>query len=275
MNKLLKKSKNGALNIIAVIFTVVPESLFEQFKEFAGLKSEFSIILIRISILIIVLGIVFFINILYAHFKKTVCIKGKDYSIQIEYGDIFKMENCKKVIPFDECFTTTIGDAPSNIKPTSVCGQYLMKNEIKDMQALIDNVQLKPSENSSKYQNQKSYESGRLVPNGDYLLMSFAKLDENGLGMFFTFEQLVDCLSLLWKEIDKYYGQKDVCIPIFGSGCTRMNGEQMSQQELLDIIIWSYKLSSRKIKNPHKLHIVCRKCDDFSLNKIGDELSVI
>ena len=74
----------------------------------------------------------------------------------------------------------------------------------------------------------------------------------------------------MWEEIDKYYGQKDVCISILGSGTTRMNGELLTQQQLLDMIIVSYKLSSHKIKLPNKLIIVCRRNDDFSINKIGE-----
>ena len=115
----------------------------------------------------------------------------------------------------------------------------------------------------------KKYESGKLVSNGDDLLMSFAKLDADGIGKFFSHKEFLDCLFLLWKEIDKYYGQKDVCIPILGSGLTRINETLLTQQELLDIIINSYKLSPHKIKSPYKLHIVCKKNDDFSLNKIG------
>ena len=54
-----------------------------------------------------------------------------------------------------------------------------------------------------------------------------------------------------------------------------MDGESdasLTQQELLDIIIWSYKLNSHKIKSPYKLRIVCKKCDEFSLNKIGENI---
>lgn len=110
------------------------------------------------------------------------------------------------------------------------------------------------------------------MPNGDDLLMAFAKLDADGIGKFFSHKEFLDCLSLLWEEIDKYYGQKDVCIPILGSGLTRINETLLTQQELLDIIIGSYKLSSHKIKSPYKLHIVCKKNDDFSLNQIGKSI---
>ena len=202
-------------------------------------------------------------------------IKGNNYSIQIEYGDLLEMRACKKVINFDECFTTSVGDAPSEIKPDSICGQYLKNNPIQDMQRLIDKAHLKPAKSKSKYQNKDRYDSGKLVPNGDYLLMAFAKLDEDGLGRLFSCDEFLDCLSILWKEIDKYYAQKDVCIPILGSGVTRMDGESgasLTQQELLDIIICSYKLSSHKIKSPYQLHIVCKERDGFSLNKIGENM---
>ena len=64
-------------------------------------------------------------------------------------------------------------------------------------------------------------------------------------------EEYLVCLSLLWKEINKYYAQKDVCIPILGSSITRTgSGSNLTQQELLDMIIYSYKLCNSKIKIP-------------------------
>ena len=53
------------------------------------------------------------------------------------------------------------------------------------MQNLIDNAQLKPMKSKSKYRNKVRYESGIILPNGEYLLMAFAKLDKDGLGRFF------------------------------------------------------------------------------------------
>lgn len=185
------------------------------------------------------------------------------------------MRAYKKVIPFDECFTTNVGNFPADINPDSICGQYLANNPIQDiqnLQDLIDKAQLKPLESKSKYQNRDRYESGKLVPNGDDLLMAFAKLNEYGLGEFSSRDEYLDCLSTFWKEIDKYYGQKDVCIPILGSGTTRIGDTLPTQQELLDIIIASYKLNNRKIKSPCKLYILYKKHDDFSLSKIGESI---
>ena len=102
--------------------------------------------------------------------------------------------------------------------------------------------------------------------------MAFVRLDRNGKGMFFSYQEFLDCLSTLWEEIDKYYAQKDVCIPILGAGLTRINGQSLNQQELLDIIIMSYKMNIYKIKKPYKLRIICKRNDGFSLNNIGESL---
>ena len=227
-----------------------------------GFGIVFSVILIIIYIIIWILS----------NKIMDINITINNSKVEIKYGDILKIKKCKKVINFDECFTTTVGESPSEIKPTSICGQYLLKNPNIDMDRLIANAKLKPAKTNSKFQNKVRYDSGKLVPNGDDLLMAFAKLDEDGIGMFFSYQEFLDCLSILWEEIDKYYGQKDVCIPILGSGLTRINGQSPTQQELLDIIIMSYKLNIHKIKKPYKLRIICKKNDGFSLNNIGESL---
>ena len=272
MLNFFKKSCTLAFGIISAIFTFVPESLFEKNILPINCTIETNIILNRILLFITILIFSILGTALYLKFRRNIYIKGKNYSIHIKYGNLLKMRKCKKVIPFDECFTTNVGNRPCDINPDSICGQYLKNNPIQDMQLLINNTDLIPSSNKSKYKNKVCYTSGKLVPYGEDLLLAFAKLDKNGLGGFSSREEYLDSLSVLWKEIDKYYGQKDVCIPILGSGVTRINGISLTQQELLDLIIYSYKLSPYKIKVPYKLYIICKKKDNFSLNKIGETL---
>lgn len=224
MSNFLKKSTTWAFSIITVVFTFVPEMIFQKYKLLSNANDGTNIVLIRILAFIGILILSIIINALYLLLRRKVQIKGHNYSIQVEYGDLLEMNSCKKVIHFDECFTTSVGDAPSEVKPSSICGQYLSNNPIQDMESLINNAHLKPAKSKSKYQNKVRYDSGKLVPNGDYLLMAFAKLNEEGLGRL-SRDELLDCLSMLWKEIDKYYAQKDVCIPILGSGLTRIDSE--------------------------------------------------
>ena len=61
-------------------------------------------------------------------------------------------------------------------------------------------------------------------------------------------------------------------IPVLGSGIARFeNGisQSIPKQELVDLMISSYKLSLHKLKNKNTLYIVCRKSDDFSMDKIS------
>lgn len=269
MNKFLKMNSSVAFTVTTGIFTFVPETIFEKYRVFCVIPCAYNALVNRLLTLIVVFLLSVIFSSLWYRFRKSVTVKGPNYSIKIEYGDLFEMQECKKVIPFDECFTTHIGDLPSDINPKSICGQYLKCNPIDDMQALINRAQLHPSEGKSAFQEQVRYKSGSIVPHEKFLLMSFAKLDEVGLGGFSSYDEYLDCLSLLWKELDKHYGQMDVCIPILGSGVTRLWDSNLTQQKLLDIIIGSYRLSAHKLKSPCKLHIVCREQEGFSLNKIS------
>ncbi len=280
MIDLLKKSAACAFAIISAVFTFVPEAIFgkviliseDVLKQFTleGYTSEINIIVNRVLTFAIVWFIVAFGYKAYLLLRNKVSIKGNNYKITVEYGDLLKMKKCKRVINFDECFSTHVGTAPADIKPTSICGQYLIANPNLNIQSLLSNSQLKPLNTKSKYQSKERYESGRIVPNGDDLLLAFAKLDKSGAGRL-TRDEYLECLSILWEEINIHYGQQDVCIPILGAGLTRFDGgsgASIPQQELLDMIIWSYKLSSHKIKLPCKLRIICRRDQEFSLDKI-------
>lgn len=269
--KLFKSICTWTISCITVLFTVLPEKLFLEYSLFSCSSDTFVIVLNRFIFIIfafIIIGSIMFINFVK---KNKVEIKGKNYSIVVEYGDIFKYNKFKKIISFDECFTLTIGELPWEIKPNSLCGQYLKKFPLKrkELKNLMTKIKLKTDIKNSEFKNKTKYVSGRLIPRNDYLLLSFTKLDSNGNGVL-TINEYQNSLALLWEEINKYYAQNDVCIPILGSGITRFEDVVLTKQELLDLIILSYKLSKHKIKLPNKLYIVCKKTDDFSLNKIGD-----
>lgn len=201
--------------------------------------------------------------------RHSVTIKGDNYTIKVKYGNLLKETNCKRVINFDECYTTHIGPNPSDIKASSICGQYIQSvGGSLNIQNLIDNAEVKPKESVSRFNNSRSYKPGSIIVNGNALLLAFATLNEAGRAKFFTQDEYIECLSEMWKQIELHCSQTDVCVPILGSGLTLFEGESLSQQELLNIMIWSYKLSPHKIKAPYKLRIICKKSDGFSLNEI-------
>ena len=276
MSNLVKKSFKWAIGIVSIVFMFAPEELFDwgilKFIEqmlYVGSRG----LVIIVSRIISLCGIWLVVLWLFWR-RKSVRLEGDDYLIKVEYGDIFKTHKCKKVISFDECYSTKVGEAPGDIKPTSICGEYLKLNPDLDIQRLIQQTNLKSESRKSKYQHKDRYKSGTILANGDDLLLAFVPLDEDGRGVFSSVWDYEQCLFNMWNEIDKYYGQHDVCIPILGAGITRIgdgtNGH-LSQQKLLDLIIWSYKMSPHKIKKPYCLRIICKRAENFSLNDIDSK----
>lgn len=266
MSKSLKIIFGWAISLIGIIFTFVPEKCFGLWKPINILSDDIYIFIVKCLVFVVI----FFLCKLHYKRRTKVNIDGRNYIIQVEYGDILKEENCTRVIAFDECFSTNVGNRPEDINPDSVCGQYLAKNPSLNIDELIESTHLKPANDTSKYQNKVHYESGRVLLNGNDLLLAFAKLNQNGRATF-TRDEYLKSLDVLWSEIHTYYTQKDVCITILGSGTTDFGDWNPSNQELLDTMIQSYKLSKYKIKLSNKLRIICRK-EDVNINKIDGNI---
>lgn len=271
MNKIIKIFTNNgstvAYALISAIFTVIPEDAFKY--GFIPCNRSWTEIIVynRLIICITLFLLANLIYICYKKYRRSVSLTGKDFSLLIEYGDLYKIRQGKKVINFDECFSTNVGQKPEDVKPDSVCGQYLTQYPINDdeMKDLLQQANVN-SIGISQYNSRPKYKSGIIVSRDNFFLMAFAKLDEDGLGRM-TYEQYLECLDTLWQQIDMYHGTDDVYAPILGSKITRFDKE-LTQQELLDVMIASYRLSPKKLKASFTLHIVCRACDGFSLNNI-------
>ena len=271
--KLIKQSGTWSFAVLSILFTFIPEKYFEKLPLKLNVSVEKNILMKRILVFTVIFIVIIIVYWIVLKKRNKIVIKGKNYKIIVQYDNLLEMNNCKKLISFDECFTTNVGDAPWEIKPESICGQYLTLNPsvAQNIGNLITATGLIPAKGKSNFQGKQKYESGSIVPNGDYLLMAFAKLNQNGKGEL-TREEYLDSLDLMWREIYKHYSYKDVCIPILGSGITRVNQDEYSQQQLLDLMIESYKLSAHKVKAKNKLYIICREVDGFDLNNIGETL---
>lgn len=274
---LFRNGSSFAYALISLLLAVFPEDFFKTdvtaclIKFFKSTIEDenlwiATVILNKVLLCLLVFFIVKLIYVIWKKFRRKVVMYGLNYSICIEYGDMLEIKKGKKVINFDECFTTTVGEKPWEIRKDSICGQYLQKYGPIDVNKLIENAKVKPAKTNSKFNNQTRYEPGTIVPNGEFLLLAFARLDKEGRGCL-TYEEYLNCLNKLWNQIDIYRETKDVYIPILGSHITRFDVE-LNQQQILDIMIASYRLSRKRIRNPEKLHIVCRKQENFSINDV-------
>lgn len=267
--KFMKPVFAGSLVAIGIIFSFVPESVFTYGVIDFEWPIETIVIMNRLLWFVALMLIATAWKLYKWHNRTAVTISGDNYKIVVEYGNIFDNAECKKLINFDELYTTHIGEGPADIKAGTICGQFLSMHQDVDFDSFIRNYGATKSRKHSEYRNQECYKSGTIVPWNDYLLLAFAKLDKVGIGRM-SCEDFLNCLNLLWQELDNHHGSKSIAMPILGSGITRFKDSSLKQQQLLDMIIASYKLSPYKMKNPYELHIVCRRDDDFSLNKIGE-----
>lgn len=267
MSDFWKNILSISLGITTTGFSFIPENFFREIKRWSILPIYWSDTINKLCFLLLISVIVAVTICLYRRYRTSVRFKGQDYNIVVEYGDIFNQEKCKKVINFDECYSTELGNSPHQIKPTSICGQFLVKFPNLNIGYLINSHSLKPLRKRSKFENRECFESGTLMANGDYLLMAFGKLNGDGRTEM-SREDYLKSLRTLWQELDKYYTQSDIAIPVLGAGITRFQDCLLDQQQLVDIIICSYKMSPYKLKLPNTLHIICKKAPDFSLNKV-------
>ncbi len=271
MNKYWKQICSYTFAVTTGSFAFIPEESFSLLISWSFLPSYWNETVNKILFLILVGLLISIAMCLWQNFRRKITLKGQNYKITIRYGDIFELSSCKKVISFDECFNTEIGNAPHEIKPSSICGQFLQRFPNIDVNSLLSEYQLKPQRKLSEFGNKECYKLGTIIPNNEYLLMAFGKLNKDGRATMER-EEYLAALSALWKEIDKYDTQSDVAIPVLGAGITRFKGELLTQQQLIDIIIASYKISPYKIKLPNSLHIICKEREDFCLDKIGNTL---
>ena len=264
--KTIVSSSQISLALFSLLLSLIPEECFKCIRLLKNCSDWTNIIVNRLILLLIIFAVVYFSCFLFFALRKRVSISEANSVIQIEYGDILAINKGKKIINFDECYTTTVGEKPGEIKPESLCGQYLEKHPELDIQELIHEAGVEPEDKGSIFKNKVRYKSGTIVPYGNDLLMAFARLDENGRATM-TYNQYLDCLNVLWKQINIFHGTSDVYVPVLGSNITQITND-LTQQQLLDIMIGSYRLYLKRMRRPYKLHIVCKRREGFSLNDV-------
>ena len=134
VKKMLMDSLQITLTISTLAFAIISEEHINKITHSAICVELARCLFFFIAYMFVFLGCVLWNK------RKTI-MKGREYSIAVEYGNLFEKDGFK-VIPFDECFTTIIGTKTGDIKKGSVCGQYLEKYPIDNMQNLIEEAGL-------------------------------------------------------------------------------------------------------------------------------------
>lgn len=261
----------AVLGVISVITSIV--------FLFVDIKKKFKV---QIGIALCILLILIYIFIwLYSNFRTSIKLNINSSEVEVKFGDIFLEHADLKVIAFNEYFDTIVDN--KIISKNSLNGLYIEKffaNKLQELDAIISvDEHLKRAivnENCYRLSGKKiKYKLGTICVVNDYLLTAFTHFDENNKA-YLEMNDYINCLINFWNEIDCIYAGRTIALPVLGSGITRFkNYENISDQELLELIISTFKISRIKFTYPSKVKIVVynnkrNKINLLSLKKLEE-----
>lgn len=185
-------------------------------------------------------------------------------NVNIKAGDLF-LEKGLKTIPFNEYFDTVVND--KIISKESLNGIFINRY-FKDNVSELDNFIVQNSDISDVIDNNYTRSQGgknvkfklsTMMIYDDFIITAFTKFDEHNKAIL-TMPDYIEFLINFWDRVNRVYAQKNVSVPIFGSGITRIKEHKnISDEDLLKIMLWTFKLSEMKFKYPAKLSIIVHK----------------
>jgi len=189
-------------------------------------------------------------------------VEGSD--VAIKTGDIFQQPGLK-AIAFNEYFDTQVDN--KIIGESSLNGVFIQKHlDIPPSQLdryiedyTFDCSEVLEANDARKQGKKKRYQIGTICLYKDYLLTAFSRFDENNKATL-TMPEYLEFLINFWDKVNNIYAQKSVSTTIFGSGITRIRGHKnISDEDLLKIMLWTFRISEMRFKYSAKLTIVIHK----------------
>ena len=256
-------NKNLWKNYLAVLGTV---GIFTSFLTiFITIENEYKLCS-GIGFLII-LGLIFFYLLYRANHLDKIQLKINGLKVNVFYGDLFKMQGLK-VIPFNEYFDTIVDN--EILAESSLNGKFIKKNypTISDLDEQINDKLkgIRYTINNSRISGKNNkYELGTTIEVKDeYLLTAFTHFDNHNRAYLSKIEYLI-CLDNLWKELNRIYAQRNINIPLLGSGISRI-GNDLKLQDYLYLIINSLRLSNLDNAYNTKINIVLHESVKNEIN---------
>ena len=194
--------------------------------------------------------------------KIDIKVDGSDVTIKV--GDIFQQKGLK-AIAFNEYFDTQVDN--KIIAENSLNGIFINKHldiSVAELDDYIKNYAFDGDEiigsNPDRLQGKANrYQIGTICIYKDYLLTAFSKFDVDNKA-FLTMPEYLEFLINFWDNVNNIYAQQNVSTPIFGSGITRIKGHKtISDEDLLKIMLWTFRISEMRFKYPAMLTIVIHK----------------
>jgi hypothetical protein len=237
-------------------------------ESFWRLAGQFSLLLSFLFIVVelppewknlwVVLGIVAGLALLYvaiwwqAQRTSQVSLTINDTQVHVKVGDIFA-EPGLKVIACNEYFDTIVDNRL--VTATSLNGVFL-RERVPDV-AVLDAAIASDAHLATRrlpsvprpYGKAQRYELGSLMEYDGFLLLAFARYDEEQRG-FLSIKDYTACMLTFWSEVELLYAGRPIVVPLMGAGITRFLGySTITPQELLELMLVTLKLSRLTLKS--------------------------
>ncbi|WP_024994754.1 macro domain-containing protein [Phocaeicola paurosaccharolyticus] len=265
-------------------FKVKPfdRKLFKNYLEVlsvVGLLCSFALIVITIPdclkiyvgiALVLLLLIIYLIMWINANNQDKTTLTINNSTMIIKTGDIFE-EDGLKVIAFNEYLDTQVDNRL--ISENTLNGKFL-RSKISDI-AEFDNLIKEDTHlndkvidvnNNRLHGKKRRYSLGTVFLWDEYVLTAFSKFDNENRAYLYM-NDYISFLINFWNEIDIIYAGRSISIPLLGSGITRFKGfDAVTEQELLELLIWSFKVSRIKFTYPSKVSIIIHESKKDKIN---------
>jgi len=185
-------------------------------------------------------------------------------SVTIKVGDIF-LQPGLKTIAFNEYFDTQVDN--EIISEVSLNGIFLNSHldiPVAELDKKIEDYHFEPDEiignNYGRLHGKtRTHRLGTVFIYNDFILTAMSRFDGSNRAVL-TMPEYLEFLIRFWDRVNKIYAQKSVATPIFGSGITRIKGHKnISDEDLLKIMLWTFRISEMRFKYPAKLSIIIHK----------------
>lgn len=253
---------------------VIPGALFgiaTTLLTFIEFDKGFNKLIILVGLVIISIIYMLF-NLFKSYRLKEIKLDIDGSEIEIKKGDIFAYpRNIYKVIAFNEFFDTKVDD--KIISRSSLNGQYISKfySDVSDLDNRIvqdPRMQLRIVEENVERPlggKRTRYRLGSVYKDMDFFLVAFSKFnDENEANL--KLHEYANCLINFWNEVNSLYAQQEVVVPLLGSGITRHKDFTATPHQLLEVMLWTFKISKVKFREPSKVTILLHESHHKKIN---------
>ena len=260
------------LSVLGIISSIV--TLISFFATAQSMKINIRCV---VTMFIVILILLFMCMWWSANHQKCVRLKINNTKIQIQEGNIFGLldkepENRKdeiSVIAVNDYYDTIVDDRI--IAKKTLHGQYIDRivqaGKLEKLEHTIETDEILNKEGNcievpDRIRGRKiKYSIGSVVEFESYVLAAFTKFNENNKA-YLSAEEYTGFWMRFWENIDEIYAGRTINIPLMGAGIARFRNGKPSKQELLEVMLWSLKISGfHNTYGDKQINIVIYKSD--------------